>query len=152
MSLGSRSAHWWGQGSWDAGIGVQAGSSTRKGAPRCSSLRLGRGGSCHLELGPRAGPRGGAHFQSLVSWASQPRPSLYNVLVRGCLPLQVPGPLRHGGGMKNRCLSLGFRLLNNISEEAALKEPHWQHPCLRPRSGRGSEPGHRRGEPLCRSA
>ena len=109
-----------------------------KGAPCCSSLRPGRGVSCHLERGPLMGALGGA-----CTWG----PALYKVPLRGCLPLKVPGPLLHEAGTKNRCLFLGFPLLNNISEEAALKKPHWQHPCLRPHDGPGSEPGFGRGEP-----
>lgn len=76
MSLGSRGPHWWGWGSWDAGIRVPSGQRRLpgKGAPCCSSLRPGWVSpaiwSEALEWGPRVEPAGGAQHRSLVSRAS----------------------------------------------------------------------------------
>lgn len=48
MSLSSRSAHWWGRGPGMLESGSRQAAAPGKGGLRCSSLRLGRGGSCHL--------------------------------------------------------------------------------------------------------
>ena len=133
-------------------LGFQVGSGARQGGSLLLLPETGQG--CLLPSGARpsnGGPGWGLHMgpSTRVCFHGPPRPgpSLYKVPLRGCLPLKVPGPLLHEAGTKNRCLFLGFPLLNNISEEAALKKPHWQHPCLRPHDGPGSEPGFGCGEP-----
>lgn len=107
MSLGSRSAHWWGQGSWDAGIGV-LGRQRHPGRGSHCSLRLGRGGSCHLELSPQAGPQGGP--TSRVWFHGPPVHGLpcTTMLVRGCLPLRFLGPSGTEGNEKIDVCPWGF--------------------------------------------
>ena len=56
MSLGSRSPHWWGRGSWDSGIGVQAGGSAREGGSLLLLPEIGQGWL--LPFGPRPSGRG----------------------------------------------------------------------------------------------
>lgn len=70
MSLGSRSPHCGGGVPGTLESGSRWAAAPGKGAPCCSSLRPGRGGSCRLERGPQTGARGGAQLQSLVSRAS----------------------------------------------------------------------------------
>ena len=131
--------------------GFQAGSGARQEGsllllPETGQGRLLPSGARPSNGGPGWGLQVGPSARVCFHGPPRPRPSAYKVRLRGCLPLKVPGPLLHEAGTKNRCLFLGFPLLNNISEEAALKKPHWQRPCLLPRDGLCSEPGFGRGE------
>lgn len=74
MCLGSRSPHWWGQGSWDAGIGVQAGSSTREEGSPMLLPETGQGwllpsGARPSGRGPGWGPLPESGFMGLLTTA-----------------------------------------------------------------------------------